>query len=227
MEELNKSGVSGVPTLLGTSNFDDWRYKMKAYLVFKDLWSVTGATGPLYDTEPILPPGNEDQKLLDRYKAWHAKNLKASAAIDMSMGPETRALISGVDNAKEKWDLLHSTFQLMGLGNVINLEMELIYTKQEPDESIEKFYTTLRKKWDAAVRAGSQLSEAHVCHVLLRSVSAEWQPLASQLIHSLSLNSMLMSLNWVYQQLRAEELRKESISVEMTNAQALVARHGH
>ncbi|KAH8090955.1 hypothetical protein HD553DRAFT_338667 [Filobasidium floriforme] len=83
MEELNKSGVSGVPTLLGTSNFDDWRYKMKAYLVFKDLWSVTGATGPLYDTEPILPPGNEDQKLLDRYKAWHAKNLKAE------MGPSS------------------------------------------------------------------------------------------------------------------------------------------
>ncbi|XP_061988900.1 uncharacterized protein LOC133707359 [Rosa rugosa] len=89
--------------VLDRSNYEDWRSRLKTYLLAEDLWEAVEAI--------VKPPKREDDRT--DYKAWTKKNAKALYAIQNTCGRELFSFIREIETAKSAWEALEQECKVM------------------------------------------------------------------------------------------------------------------
>ncbi|KAM5575619.1 hypothetical protein ABKV19_014531 [Rosa sericea] len=89
--------------VLDRSNYEDWRSRLKTYLLAEDLWEAVEAI--------VKPPKLEDDQT--DYKAWTKKNAKALYAIQNTCGRELFSFIREIETAKSAWEALEQECKVM------------------------------------------------------------------------------------------------------------------
>ncbi|XP_004299684.1 PREDICTED: death-associated protein kinase dapk-1-like [Fragaria vesca subsp. vesca] len=103
MESIQVGSNALILEVLNRTNYENWRPRVKTYLLAEDLWEVLEAIGE--------PPKLEDDQA--DYKAWTKKNAKALYAIQNSCGRELFYFIREIETAKNAWEVLEQKCQVV------------------------------------------------------------------------------------------------------------------
>ncbi|KAK9950458.1 hypothetical protein M0R45_005948 [Rubus argutus] len=98
MAATDVSGANIVHKVLDQDNYEFWSFRVKTYLLAKDLWSVVTNEAPKKEANEV------------EFNNWSKKNAEALHAIHICCGDDMFPIVNGLDKAKAAWDKLEDTF---------------------------------------------------------------------------------------------------------------------
>lgn len=84
--------------VLNQDNYEQWSFRVKTYLLAKDLWDIVEAPTQEFGDEGVGE------------KVWTKKNAEALYAIQISCGTDIFTFIKNSEKAKDAWYTLENRF---------------------------------------------------------------------------------------------------------------------
>lgn len=128
---MNSNLLAEIEKLTGSTNYNDWKFAITAYLQHENLWKYV-------EGKEATAANLEDQNVI-----------KARSKLRLSVDKSVYSYITEANTPKEIWDKLKEAFEDSGLTNKVSLLRILITTKldecKDVDEYINRIFTTSHK----------------------------------------------------------------------------------
>jgi hypothetical protein len=187
---------------LDVDNYATWAFKMRNWLVVKDLWDA-------------IEGGSSVSPSVDA---------KALAYIRLCVKEYHMPTLASVQSAKEAWEVLEATYKSKSEARKISLHQELLHLKKSNGEDITQYISRAKCIRDDLVAAGENPKSINVIAPVLNGLPASFTPLCLALIAqsaSLTLEELESKL------ISAQALLQEEDKPRDPTAAAFVARKAH
>lgn len=172
--------------LSGISDYSNWKFLMKMYLIHEELWNC------------IEQP--ED------YKADSSKEQKTLAKICMMVQPSSFPHVRNAKTPKEAWDKLKEAYEDKGLCRRLNLLRNLFGLKLEQFVNMEEYLTKILEVAQQLSDINAALEDEFLAVIMLSGLPSDYDPMIMALENS---GTKLNSDN-VKCKLMQERLRRDS-----------------
>ena len=143
---------------LSEGNYHSWSIKMRSYLITKKLWR-----------------GVEDPS------ANREETVEALALITLNVSDHLLGSLSEMEDAKEAWEHLESTFKSKSVARKLQLKRELQTLKMKGDESVTLYVTRARDIWQELKSAGEKVTDDELAWNVLTGLPSSFDVLVTVL----------------------------------------------
>ncbi|MCO5547811.1 hypothetical protein L7F22_001263 [Adiantum nelumboides] len=151
---------------LDKDNFQPWKFKMRNYLMGKDLWGyVIGE----YE-EPELPETGVSGEELKAWKTWNEKDKRVMFLISQNVSNGMIGHIQNVQTAKEAWETLEKLYHTNTKPRKIQLKNELNNMKKADNTTVNDYLLKIKDIADALGSIGAQPNDDDVVSATLNGL---------------------------------------------------------
>ncbi|KMQ83285.1 retrovirus-related pol polyprotein from transposon tnt 1-94 [Lasius niger] len=159
----SNQGPQLIEKLKGRGNYQDWRFAMRAWLEYDDLWECVIGT----------------QQYVDDPR----KVTKSKIRIILSLEPVNYVHVEEYTTAKEVWEKLQAVFEDSGLTRKVNLLRTLVTTQLDKCKNVEEYVNIIIKTAHKLNGIGLKVPDDWI-ETLLLGLPEEYRPMIMGLENS-------------------------------------------
>lgn len=146
---------------LGSSNYKDWAFEVKAFLRREKLWKY-------------VDPGEAPNPVSD---AWTAGDEKALTTIQLLVEKNQRSVIEDKLTAKETWDALKGHHSKLSLEQKVTTIIQIANQSFQDGDNMETYIGEFEKLYGRLDNAGIKMDECVKVALMLRGLPSTFRPL--------------------------------------------------
>ena len=199
---------------LTDKNYSTWKFKLKHYLIAKELWEYVDGTIP--------KPAEEAEATVK--SAYTKRSNQAMSVIVLSVSDNLLYLITSCESPKAAWDTLQQHFERDSLTNKLFLKKRYFRTVMQEGSSVEQHIKLMKETTDKLAAVKATISEEDQIVTLLGSLPDSY----AMLVTALEARVEDLTLNYVQQAIINEEQRRQqSKQSDQQSDTALVAGNSY
>ncbi|GMI98499.1 hypothetical protein HRI_003519200 [Hibiscus trionum] len=184
------------PPFFNGDNYLYWKNRMRLFIKSTDfmVWDVV-------EEGPYIPMRRDGERLVPKIKAEMTDderrrmqvNDKALHVIFCALGPDIYSKVSSIENAKEVWDTLETTYE--GTSDVKETKIGLLNLnyenfKMDPDESVSQMFDRFSVIVNGLKGFGEIIPEDKLVRKLLYSLPESWDSKRTAIIEAKDLKTL-------------------------------------
>ncbi|GMI84085.1 hypothetical protein HRI_002077800 [Hibiscus trionum] len=184
------------PPFFNGDNYPYWKNKMRLFIKSTDymVWDVV-------EEGPYIPMRRDGERLIPKIKAEMTDderrrmqvNDKALHVIFCALGPDIYSKVSSIENAKEVWDTLETTYE--GTSDVKETKIGLLNLsyenfKMDPEESVSKMFDRFSVIVNGLKGFGEIIPKDKLVRKLLYSLPESWDGKRTTIIEARDLKTL-------------------------------------
>lgn len=181
-------------TKLTSDNYTTWKFKLKHYLIARDLFEFVDGTA----TAPATGASDKEKK------DYASKSAKAHSHIVLAVSDDLLYLLTECDGAKEAWDILQAHFERDSLANRLFLKKKYFRTVMNEGESIENHLKYMKEITNKLAAIKAPVGEEDQVVTLLGSLPESY----ATLVTALEAHGDKLTLQYVSNALLNEEQKR-------------------
>ena len=140
---------------LDVDNFSTWSFKVKNFLISRDLWQAIESD---HKVDPSI-----DQKAL--------------ATICLLVKEHHIPTLSGLNNAREAWDILEATYKSKTEARKMSLHQQLLHLNKAATEDVTQYICRAKQLRDDLIAAGEEPFAVNIINPILNGLPSAYTPL--------------------------------------------------
>ena len=138
---------------LDKNNYQPWKFRMKNYLIGKNLWGyVSGAI-----VKPSLPTRGATNEQGEVFMQWNEKDKMVIFVLSQNISNSMIGHIQELETSEEVWNCLESLYTSYTKARKIQLKNELNNIKKTPSMSVNDYVLKIKDLIDALASIGSSV----------------------------------------------------------------------